>query len=158
MDNRFGTLTVAAVFGLMAILAVFAAGGCGTSNTANRDGRKQDETAYGNPAETTSFYSARPIWPEGRETEMNLFVGFRAVFNRPRSGAAVLRITGSSLYRIFLNGTFLVHGPARGPHGYWRVDEWPLNLADGENLLAIEVAGYNVNSYYLLDQPAFIQA
>ena len=28
----------------------------------------------------------------------------------------------------------------------------------GENVLAIEVAGYNVNSYYLLDQPAFLQA
>ncbi|MHC4482454.1 MAG: alpha-L-rhamnosidase-related protein, partial [Planctomycetota bacterium] len=74
-------------------------------------------------------------------------------------GSAMLRITGSSLYRVFLNGSFLGHGPARGPHGYWRVDQWPLrNLAAGENVLAIEVAGYNVNGYYLLDQPSFIQA
>jgi len=27
-----------------------------------------------------SFQSGRPVWPEGRETEMNLTAGFRAVF------------------------------------------------------------------------------
>src|SRR5690606_941493 len=28
----------------------------------------------------------------------------------------------------------------------------------GENVLAVEVAGYNVNTYYILDQPSFLQA
>ena len=105
------------------------------------------------------FESARPIWPDGRETEKNLFVGFRTAFERPDGGHPVLRITASSLYRVYLNGRFVGHGPARGPHGYFRVDEWPLPCRPtGRNVLAIEVAGYNVNSYYLLDQPAFLQA
>lgn len=105
------------------------------------------------------FVSAKPIWPEGREREKNLFVGFRASF-APAGQRISLRATGSSLYRVFLNGEFLGHGPARGPHGFYRVDEWDLagRLRPGTNLVAFEVAGYNANSYYLLDQPAFLQA
>ncbi len=72
----------------------------------------------------------------------------------------LLRATGATLYRVFLNGQFLGHGPARGPHGFFRVDEWDLTakLQPGENVVAFEVAGYNANSYYLLDQPSFLQA
>ena len=107
----------------------------------------------------SSFESASPIWPAGRETEKNLFVGFRAVFACADQQAPLLRIAASSLYRVYLNGQFIGHGPARGPHGYYRVDEWALDGAiREENVLAIEVAGYNVNSYYLLDEPAFLQA
>ena len=59
-----------------------------------------------------------------------------------------------------INGQFVGHGPARGPHGYYRVDEWDLTgkLSRARNVVALEVAGYNVNSYDLLDQPAFLQA
>ncbi len=107
-----------------------------------------------------SFLSAQPVWPQGLETGKNLLVGFRARVPNPKSDAVVLRITGSTIYRIFLNGKFIGHGPARGPHGYYRVDEWNLGreLWNEENILAVEVAGYNVNSYYLLDQPSFLQA
>jgi alpha-L-rhamnosidase len=106
------------------------------------------------------FHSAKPGWLQGRETEMNLSVGLRAGFDKPASGKATLRITASTLYRCFLNGEFVGHGPARGPHGFYRVDEWDLSgrLRDGQNVVALEVAGYNANSYYLLDQPAFVQA
>ena len=105
------------------------------------------------------FYSVLPIWPAGREIEKNLFVGFRAVFNCSEQQDPLLRIAASSIYRVYLNGRFIGHGPARGPHGYYRVDEWPLGSCLSErNVLAIEVAGYNVNSFYLLDEPAFLQA
>ena len=92
--------------------------------------------------------------------EKNLVVGFRAVFQVPSNKTVILRITGSTIYRIFVNGNFSGYGPARGPHCYYRVDEWNItkNLNPGDNLVAIEVAGYNVNSYYTLDQPSFLQA
>ena len=110
-------------------------------------------------AASASFNSARPIWPVGRQTEKNLFVGFRAVFECSQQDEPVLRIAASSLYRIYLNGRFVGHGPARGPHGFYRVDEWSLDVRVGaKNILAIEVAGYNVNSYYLLNEPAFVRA
>lgn len=107
-----------------------------------------------------SFLSARPVWLEGREKEKNLFVGFRAVVDGREAERAVLRLTGSTICRIFVNGAFVGYGPARGPHGYDRVDEWPLkgHCKPGPNVVAIEVAGYNVNSYYFLDQPSYVQA
>ena len=106
------------------------------------------------------FVSGKPIWPKDREREKNLTVGFRAAFQAPADEKVLLRATGSTIYRVFLNGRFLGHGPARGPHGFYRVDEWDLTpkLQTGLNVVAIEVAGYNVNSYSLLDQPSFLQA
>lgn len=96
----------------------------------------------------------------GMQKEKNLTVGFRVVFDAPTAKRVILRVTASIVYRAFLNGSFWGYGPARGPHDHFRVDEYDLtdDLRSGKNLVAIEVAGYNVNSYYLLDQPAFLQA
>jgi len=107
-----------------------------------------------------TFLSAKPIWPRGRDKEMNLFVGFRAVFETPREGKVQLSVAGATLYRIYLNGKFFAWGPARGPHDYFRVDSWEITplLSEGRNLICIEVAGYNVASYYVINQPSFLQA
>jgi len=112
------------------------------------------------PAGSAVFRTATPIWPEGRERERNLFVGFRAVVDVPEGRRVLLRMTASTVYRAFVNGRFCGYGPARGPHGYYRVDQWDLtgSVGPGKNVIAVEVAGYNVNSYYLLDQPSFLQA
>lgn len=120
-------------------------------------------TSPDNGLTTMRFLSARPVWLSGRQQEMNLTVGFRAVLAAPKTNPGeriLLRVAASSLYRAFLNGDFIGHGPARGPHGFYRLDEWDLTgrFRPGKNVLAVEVAGYNVNSYYLLDQPAFLQA
>lgn len=112
------------------------------------------------PADESFFLTAQPVWPKGEETTMNLFCGFKTVFASPEKHPVSLYITGSSVYRIFINGTFIGHGPARAGHGYYRVDCWNLtdHVQSGKNALAVEAAGYNVNSFYLLDQPAFLQA
>jgi alpha-L-rhamnosidase len=106
------------------------------------------------------FQVAKPVWPIRRETEMNLFVGFRAVFDSPPQGPTVLHVAASTLYRLFVNGEFRGYGPARGPYGFFRVDEWDItsSLAKQTNIVAIEVAGYNINSYYFMNQPSFLQA
>jgi len=111
-------------------------------------------------SEGVRFLSAKPIWPEGKDREKNLLVGFRTVFEAAAGSKVILRLAASTLYRFFINGKFGGHGPARAAHGYFRVDEWDLteDIGGGRNLLAVEVAGYNVNGYYLLDQPAFLQA
>lgn len=103
------------------------------------------------------FEQAQPIWLKGLSEEMNLSLGLRTVFHAQRGGC-LLRITGATVYRIWLNGKFVGHGPARCGHGYYRVDAWRLPVIKGQNLLAIEVAGYNANSYAYLDQPSFVQA
>ena len=119
--------------------------------------------AESGPASESSwiaFRSARPIWPEGREKEMNLWVGFRAVFQAPAGKHVYLRMAGCTFYRVYLNGKFHGWGPARGPKNHFRVDLWDItpHLTPGENFVCVEVAGYNVNSYYVLDQPSFLQA
>ncbi len=106
----------------------------------------------------TAFLEAEPVWPAGRAAESNLTVRFEANLQVPAATAAVLRVTGVSAYRIRLNGEFAGYGPARGPHGYHRVDELPLALGGGSNRLELEVAGYNNDSYYLVRQPPFLQA
>ena len=107
-----------------------------------------------------AFRSAKPIWPRGREKEMNLFVGFRAIFEAPSGQQVQLRVAGSTLYRVYLNGEFFASGPARGPHDHYRVDLWDIAplLTTGKNSVCVEVAGYNINSYYILNQPSFLQA
>ncbi len=124
-------------------------------------------------AESAALRFSEPVWPilSGEpggfqksaigDLDKNVFVGFRAVIDAPdRDYPVWVRLTASSLYRIFVNGEFAGHGPARGPHGYYRVDEWDIadRLKPGKNTVAIEVAGYNACSFYLLDQPSFLQA
>lgn len=110
--------------------------------------------------ETVKVKKAVPVWAKGREKEMNLNVGFRAKFDANLNQDIKIKISASTIYRVFVNGVFVGSGPARAAHGYFRIDEFSLRqfLKEGENVLAIEVAGYNVNSYYTLDQPSFLLA
>ncbi|MBP5622337.1 MAG: twin-arginine translocation signal domain-containing protein, partial [Thermoguttaceae bacterium] len=113
-------------------------------------------------AEAPKFQKAVPLWQKGREEEMNVSLVFYASFKIDDDAieGAILRSTGSSAMRIMLDGKHFGYGPARGPHGWFRVDEWDLSkrLTKGSHFLTIEVAGYNSNSFYLLDQPSFLQA
>ena len=61
----------------------------------------------------SSFAAARPVWPEGREREWNCQVGFTAEFDGAAAKDAVLRFTGATMCRVFLNGEFFGYGPAR---------------------------------------------
>ena len=152
--SRSRLAVVAASIGLMAF--------CSTTLPAEDSAPASEapEQAVVSQEFASPFISALPVWPEEMEKTKNITIGYRALFKRPFSGKATLRMTGHTLYRIFLNGEFIGHGPARGPHDFYRVDEWDLSgkMKKGENLLAIEVAGYNVNSFYLIDRPSFLQA
>ncbi len=108
----------------------------------------------------SGFRSARPIWPEGREQEQNLSVRYRTVVRDVPGETVVLRLTASTLYRVFVDGRFIGCGPARAAHKYFRIDTWDITgfLGSTPAVVAIEVAGYNVNSFYVLDQPSFLQA
>lgn len=106
------------------------------------------------------FLNAKPVWPAGLEKEKNIHAGFRTVFDGTGAQTVWLKLTGATIYRVFLNGEFVQHGPARGPHGFYRVDELDLSkrTVAEDNLLAIEVAGYNCNSFAYLNQISFLQA
>ena len=114
-------------------------------------------------ADAPKFVKAVPVWAFGLEKEMNVTLAFGVKFDVADAETAkniVLRSTGSTIMRIHVNGEFAGYGPARGPHGWFRVDEWKIGalLKPGKNSVVIQVAGYNANSYYHLDQPSFRQA
>lgn len=108
----------------------------------------------------TYFKEAKPIWLKDRNKLMNDFAGFRGVFNIENPKGVVLTCTGHTGYRVYVNGKYLGYGPARGPHGFFRVDEWSLDkfVNKGTNIIAIEVVSYNVNGYGITNQPGFLQA
>ena len=105
------------------------------------------------------FVQAKPVWLCGMQKEMNCTVIFKA-FVEYFSGTAKLRVTGYTNYKVYVNNNFVGFGPARAGHGYYRVDELYINefIKQGTNVIAIEVCGYNVNSYAYPNQPSFLQA
>lgn len=103
------------------------------------------------------FAIAKPVWETGKEKEMNYFLAFTA---RIPKGHAVLTLAASTIYSCFINGKFAFQGPARGPKGWYRVDEVELDrfLTQEENHLDIEVGGYNCSGFMYIMQPSFLQA
>ena len=106
------------------------------------------------------FHYARPVWAAGAQLEKNLTIGLHAVVDIQDFEDAVFSITASSCYKVYVNGTFIGFGPSITAHDYFRVDRYDLSekLKPGINVLAVVVAGYNVDSYYIPNQSSFVQA
>jgi len=105
-----------------------------------------------------TFKAARAVWEVQSENVMNRWLIFRA--EAEKKGDDKLVLTGSSAYTVRVNGDFVAFGPARSAHGFFRVDTLDLApyLKEGKNIITITVAGYNVCSFYHLDQPSFLTA
>lgn len=79
---------------------------------------------------------------------------------------ATVRISARHVYRLYINGKIVMHGPARTAHGYARVDEIDVanRLTDGENHIAVEVMTYGSvyngysNDMSIEDGPGFLIA
>ena len=110
--------------------------------------------------EPSSFDVAKPVWSEGREKEQNLTLTFCETIKIGQLSTASIRLTASCDYRLRVNGEFVAHGPCVAAHDFYRIDCYDIKpyLRRGKNAITIEVAGYNCPSYYLLDQPSFLQA
>ena len=111
-------------------------------------------------AQSVSFSEAVPVWISKRQVDKNFTASFRAVIRGDNASDATFRLTASCDYRAWVNGKFLGHGPCVAGVGFFRVDEYRIGamLKPGDNIVAIEVAGYNTDNYYLLNQPSFLQA
>lgn len=104
------------------------------------------------------FINAKPVWLKNMREAKNLQVGFRCDFDAECGKKYVLRLAGSTYFKVYINGEFAAYGPARPPHGYVRADEITLNVKNGKNRLAVEVAGYNCSSFYSLPIKSFLMA
>lgn len=119
--------------------------------------------------EITEFLEAEPVWEAGKDTLQNDFLIFRCDFtvrskidpDSPKMQQECrVQLAASTNYRLKVNGEFVGHGPCVAAHGFYRIDAYSIAkyLHKGQNSVTIEVAGYNTSSYYLLNQPSFLQA
>ncbi len=104
------------------------------------------------------FKAALPVWEKGKETEINLRLQFKTVVGKLSHSR--VKIATSGMYNLFVNGEFVCYGPARAGKYHFRMDEISISryLTKVENAVIIEVVGYNVNSFAIQNQPAFLQA
>ncbi len=98
---------------------------------------------------------AQPIFLQGLEWQYNVQAGFRRDFTvQQLPGAAQVAIAARSFYRLYINGSVAMHGPARTAHGYARVDVVDVlpYLQTGVNTVAVELtAGVGVQGGYSND-------
>jgi alpha-L-rhamnosidase len=103
------------------------------------------------------FYHAIPVYPQGKEREMNTFAAFR--LETGNLAGTALHITACTFYQLWINGSFVAAGPARTAGGYAREDVICLDPFSGEhNHLIITVTGHYCRSLSTVKQPSFLQA
>lgn len=105
--------------------------------------------------ERASFKRAKAIWLKDYEGAMNRTALFCA--SVPRGNDTILHIAGQSTYQIYINGELVFFGPSRASHGYYRVDDLPIEkyLTKEQNELCVLVSGYHCHSFYLVSELAF---
>lgn len=70
-------------------------------------------------------------------------------------GEATLKLSSAYTYKLFVNGNFIAAGPTRAPLGYFRIDEFKLNINDGD-IISILTCDYNADSYcFIMQEPFF---
>ena len=101
------------------------------------------------------FQIAKPVWAKDRQEEVNLTLVFS--FSLPAESVR-LKLTASSAYQLYINGRFIMMGPARAGHGCFRVDDLDVTpyLDRDENQVEILVAGYNIFCYEYANHPSFL--
>ncbi len=102
------------------------------------------------------FVKAKPVFLAGLENVLNVQAGFRKDCTLEKlPEQATLYITARSVYRLYVNGVLVMHGPARTAHGHLRVDVLDVlpYLHGGINHFAVETsAGVGCLGGYSNDQ------
>lgn len=104
------------------------------------------------------FLDAKPVWVEGKETEVNCRVQFKAICEK--SDNTQVKIATSGIYQLWINGEFISYGPARAGKNHFRMENIDISkyLNREKNIVIIEVAGYCCTSFYIMQQSSFLQA
>lgn len=104
------------------------------------------------------FLEAKPVWISDREQDVNCRVQFKAVC--PQRESAVIHIATSCIYQLYINGKFVSYGPARAGRNHFRLERIDIShyLTAENNIIIIEAAGYFCASFYVMQQPSFLQA
>lgn len=90
------------------------------------------------------------IWAEGKRELKNSSIAFFKYFNSSISGT--LSISGGSCYQIFCDGKMVGFGPNRAAHNFSRIQNISINNVKN---LVILMAGYNIKTFWLLNEQPF---
>jgi len=106
------------------------------------------------------FKKAVPVWAKEYNDERNILLEFSYDFDFSGKFSKI-RIAADALYRMYINGKLISHGPQRAGKGFWRVDEIDLThkINRGENNhISIQVERFGVVSFEYVLQPSFLMA
>ena len=109
---------------------------------------------------TAIFKRAKPVFAEGMGKRVNTNLIFRGTFVLKENTRAVLKITASNLFKVYINGEFVAYGPARSTKNYYRTDRIDISglCLNGENRIAIFCTNSYVPSFHMVRVPGFVQA
>lgn len=104
---------------------------------------------------------AKWIWLDRPQREKNSYACFRRTLELkdPPASAAIVRVTADSRYELWVNGTFVGHGPVRSWPTPWPVDEYDVRhlLVAGTNVIGLLVTHFGISTFqYLHDEPGTI--
>ena len=104
------------------------------------------------------FKNALPIWLKDKDDEIHLKVQLKTILGQEKN--CMMKIATSGIYNLWINNIFVCYGPARAGKGYFRLDQIEISqyLTEEKNVIILEVAGYNTNSFSIQNQRSFVQA
>lgn len=104
------------------------------------------------------FKQARPVWIVDESETKNRRAIFQTVVSAQED--LYVRVATSCVYKLYVNGEFIAYGPARAGRNHFRMDEIqiPANGSYTSQVITFEVQSYQVNSFFQIKQPPFLQA
>lgn len=97
----------------------------------------------------------QPVWAENEYNEMNRTLAFTCDVKVKKGDKITVSVTASDIYKMFLQDVLIGYGPARGAHGYVRVDVYEFTALSDTLIITAEAVSYRINSYYLINRPPF---
>lgn len=110
------------------------------------------------PPETTPapLREARWIWPTSAQYDLyNCYALFRKTFELSKvPKKAAFYITADQSYQLYVNGTLVCRGPARGYQSHWPFDEVDIaeHLKTGKNVIAVRAHNPGFSNFQYLSQ------
>jgi len=96
------------------------------------------------------------LWMDDGATEPDTYVAFRGILQLKEDSPVILRTLGASWYTVWLDGEYLLMGPARFPIEHPQYGERLLHLSRGCHVIAAQVHHDGVETRILKAMPPFL--
>ncbi|HRU00461.1 MAG TPA: family 78 glycoside hydrolase catalytic domain [Victivallales bacterium] len=105
------------------------------------------------------YYNQKFIWKKNFKIKRISHVFFRKKISIPtKIKSAILNITASTRYHLFINEKFIGAGPARAYPEFLEYDTYDISeyLKEGKNIIAVDVCHFGENTFhYIKAEPSF---